>query len=206
MKVGVVIGTIREGRQSPKQAKWVMNALKDFEDVEAELIDLKDYPMPFFDEPISPRYNQNRTIDPRVKKFLDAMNHQDAYVFVTPEYNHSIPAVLKNAFDYMTWEMQRKPAAIVSHGTVGGARAAMHLKEIISEGQAVPISKFVAFHGMSEGLDDDGNLSDALKQNPYGPQAQLQGMLEDLVWYGEALKAARENTVNLEAEETADKA
>jgi NAD(P)H-dependent FMN reductase len=206
MKVGIVIGTARDGRQSPKQAKWVLNALKDFEDVQAEVIDLKEYPMPFFSEPISPRYNPDRTPAPEVQKFLDKMAGQDAFVFVTPEYNHSIPAVLKNAFDYMTWEMQRKPAAIVSHGTVGGARAAMHLKEIISEGQAVPISKFVAFHGISEGLDDNGTLSEALKQNPYGPQAALQGMLEDLVWYGEALKAAREDTVNLEAEETVDKA
>lgn len=204
MKLGIVVGSTREGRQTIKEATWVANAARQFEDAEIEVIDLNDYPMPFFAEAVSPRYNLNRTVDPEVQKFLDAMNRQDAYVFVTAEYNHSIPAVLKNAFDYMTWEMQRKPAAIVSHGTVGGARAAMHLKEIISEGQAVPIPKAVAFPHMSGVIDEEGNITDEeLKANPYGPQAAVQGMLEELLWYGEALKAAREDTLKLEAEDTA---
>lgn len=204
MKLGIVVGSTREGRQTAKEAKWVESAARKFEDAEVEIIDLNDYPMPFFSEPISPRYNPDRTPAPEVQKFLDAMARQDAYVFVTPEYNHSIPAVLKNIFDYMTWEMQRKPAAIVSHGTVGGARAAMHLKEIISEGQAVPIPKFVAFAHMSGVIDDEGNITDEeLKNNPYGPQATVGNMLEELVWYGEALKAAREDTLKLEAKEKA---
>lgn len=206
MKLGILVGTIRQGRQSTKEANWVANTAKQYEDLDVTVIDLADFPMPFFDEPISPRYNPNRTPAPEVQKFLDVMTAQDAFVIVTPEYNHSIPAVLKNAFDFMTWEMQRKPAAIVSHGTVGGARAAMHLKEIISEGQAVPIPKFVAFAGMSDNISDDGELNDELKQNPYGPQATLEAMLEDLVWYGETLKAGREDTLKLEAEDTADEA
>lgn len=204
MKLGIIVGTTREGRQTPKQAKWVATTAKQFEDVEVEIIDLADYPMPFFAEPVSPRYNPSRVIDPTAKKFLDKLAEQDAFVFVTPEYNHSIPGVLKNAFDYLDWQMVRKPAGIVSHGTVGGARAAMHLKEIISEAQAIPMSKFVAFHGVSEALDDDGNLNEEVKANPYGPQGQLQGLLEDLVWYGEALSAARAQTLNLEANETAE--
>ena len=198
VKLGIIIGTTRQNRQSTKQASWVVNTAQQLEDAEVTVIDLADYPMPFFDEPISPRYNPERTPAPEVQKFLDVMAAQDAYIFVTPEYNHSIPAVLKNAFDYLTWEMSRKPAAIVSHGTVGGARAAMHLKEVISEGQAVPIPKFVAFAHMSDAIDEEGNLSEELKQNPYGPQGALQGLLEELVWYGEALKSAREDTLKLE--------
>lgn len=204
MKLGIIVGTTREGRQTLKQAKWVAATAKQFEDAEVEIIDLADYPMPFFAEPASPRYNPNRTIDPTAQKFLDKLAEQDAYVFVTPEYNHSIPGVLKNAFDYLDWQMVRKPAGIVSHGTVGGARAAMHLKEIISEAQAVPMSKFVAFHGVSEAVDDDGNLNEEVKANPYGPQGQLQGLLEDLIWYGEALSAARAATLNLNDKETVE--
>ena len=192
MKLGVIVGTMRENRQTLKQAKWVVSAAKQNEDIEVELVDLANYPMPFFDEAISPRYNPNRTIDPRAKKWLDKMASLDAYVFVTPEYNHSIPAVLKNAFDYMTWEMLRKPAAIVSHGTMGGARAAMHLKEIISEARAVPIPNFVAMHGMSEQIDDSGTLKEELRANPYGPQAALETMLDELNWYSDALAKARE--------------
>lgn len=191
MKLGIIVGTTRQNRQSLKQAKWVLQNAELLNGVDVELLDLADYPMPFFEEGVSPRYNPSRVIDPTVKTFLDKLAGFDAYIFVTPEYNHSIPGVLKNAFDYLDWQMVRKPAAIVSHGTVGGARAAMHLKEIISEAQAVPLSKFVAFHGVSEAIDDDGNLSEAVKANPYGPQAQLTGVLEDLKWYSDALSVAR---------------
>lgn len=199
MKLAVVVGSTREGRQTLKQATWVANTATQDEDIEVEIVDLKDYPMPFMEEPISPRYNPNRQIDPRVKKFLDKVNEFDAYVFVTPEYNHSIPGVLKNAFDYITWELQRKPAAIVSHGTMGGARAAMHLKEVISEARAVPIPNFVAMHGMSEQISDDGKLNEELLSNPYGPQATLETLLEELKWYSNALVAARAPQKELEA-------
>jgi NAD(P)H-dependent FMN reductase len=148
--------------------------------------------MPFFDEAISPRYNPNREVDPAVQPWLKKMASFDAYIFVTPEYNHSIPAVLKNAFDYLTWELKRKPAAIVSHGSAGGARAAMHLKEVLSEGQAVPIPNFVALTHMSDIISDDGQLDETVKANPYGPHGQLRSLLAELQWYSDALTAARE--------------
>jgi NAD(P)H-dependent FMN reductase len=191
MKLGIILGATRQGRQSQKQAQWVYNTVSELEDIEAEIVDLKDYPMPFFDEPISPRYNPNREIDLRAQRWLKKIEEFDAYVFVTPEYNHSIPGVLKNAMDYITWEMNRKPAAIVSHGAAGGARAAMHLKEILSESKAVPIPNFVIMHGMSEAISDEGELADEVKANPYGPQSALDGLLEELQWYSEALATAR---------------
>jgi NAD(P)H-dependent FMN reductase len=192
MKLAVIAGATRPGRQTIKQAKWVVQTAEERGDIEVELIDLKDHPLPFFNEPISPRYNQNRKIDPAVKQWLQKIIEFDAYIFVTPEYNHSIPGELKNAFDFITWELHRKPAAIVSHGTVGGARAAMHLKEVISEGQAIPIPNFVAQAGMSEQIDDEGNLADAVKANPYGPQASLETLLDELQWYSDVLTPARE--------------
>ncbi|HEX8227303.1 MAG TPA: NAD(P)H-dependent oxidoreductase [Candidatus Saccharimonadales bacterium] len=191
MKLGIIVGSTRQGRQTIKEALWVANAAKQLEGAEVEVIDLNDYPMPFFAEPVSPRYNPNRQIDPTAKKYLDKLAEQDAYVFVTAEYNHSMPAVLKNSFDYLDWQMVRKPAAIVSHGTVGGARAAMHLKEVISEGKALPISEFVAITGMSDIIDEDGNLAESAKANPYGPQGALEGLLKELQWTSDALAAAR---------------
>jgi len=92
----------------------------------------------------------------------------------------------------MTWELKRKPVAIASHGTVGGARAAMHLKEILSEAQAVVIPKFNAISGMSEVIDEQGNLDATVAANPWGPQGQLDSLLEELVWYSNALAVARE--------------
>jgi NAD(P)H-dependent FMN reductase len=193
MKLGIIIGATRQGRQSQKQAQWVYNTAIELEEVEAEIVDLKDYPMPFFDEPISPRYNPNREIDLRAQRWLKKLEEFDAYVFVTPEYNHSIPGVLKNAIDYITWEMSRKPAAIVSHGSAGGARAAMHLKEILSESKTVPIPNSVAIHGMSEAINEEGELAKDVKSNPYGPQSALDGLLEELQWYSDALQQARKS-------------
>jgi NAD(P)H-dependent FMN reductase len=191
MKLGIIIGATRPGRVTPRQAAWVARAAEQLDDVEVGVVDLKDYPLPLFNEAVSPRYNSDRKIEPAAQKWLDKIGEFDAYVFVTPEYNHSIPGVLKNAFDFLTWELNRKPAAIVSHGTVGGARAAMHLKEILSEGKALPIPNFVALAGMSDVIDEQGNLAEAAKANPYGPQAALESLLEELQWYSNALTAAR---------------
>lgn len=193
MKVAVIIGAIRENRQTPKQAKWVMKTLKTIEDVNAELVDLRDYPMPLFNEPVSPRYNPERQIDPAAQKWLDKLAEFEAYVFVTPEYNHGIPGALKNAIDYVDWQLNRKPAAVVSHGTAGGARAEVALKEILSESRMVPMSTVpgVAMAGMSEKIDDDGNLDEAEKANPYGPQSALETLLKELQWYSNALSDAR---------------
>lgn len=192
MKLAVIVGTTRQGRQTLKQAKWVVNEAKAVDGVEVELLDLADYPMPFFEEPASPRFNPDRKPEGNVKKWLDKLESKDAYIFVTPEYNHSIPGVLKNAFDYIDWQLNHKPATVVSHGTVGGARATMHLKEIISESKAVPIQNAVAFHGLSEGVDEDGKLSAELAANPYGPQTAIRAMLSELKWYSDALATARQ--------------
>jgi NAD(P)H-dependent FMN reductase len=191
MKLAVITGATRPGRQTPKQSQWIAQTAAKIEGVEVEHVDLKDYPMPFFNEAISPRYNPNRDIAPEVQKWLDKIGSFDAYVFVTPEYNHTIPGELKNAFDYITWELVHKPAAVASHGTVGGARAALTLKEVLSEGQAVVIPKFSAVHGVSELISEDGVLDATAAANPYGPQNQLDTMLAELKWYSDALSTAR---------------
>lgn len=191
MKLAVIVGATRPNRQTLKASKWVVNTAQEMEGVEAELVDLVDFPMPFFDEPISPRYNPDRQIKEEVQKWLNAVNAYDAYVFVTPEYNHSITGVLKNALDYLTMELYHKPSAIVSHGSVGGARAAVQLKEILSESRTVVIPNAVAFIGVSEGVDDEGNINQEIKANPYGPQGQLTSTLTELKWYSDALAKAR---------------
>ena len=191
MKLAIIQGSIRKNRETPKQALWVLNAAKELKGVTAEIVDLKDYPLPLFDEGISPRYNPNRVIDPAVKPWLDKLAGFDAYVWVTPEYNHSIPGALKNAIDYLTFEMNRKPAAVVSHGAMGGARAATDLKEILSESKAAIIPNFVAIPYMSNLIDEKGVLNAEAAANPYGPQAALKTLLTELQWFSDALAAAR---------------
>ena len=191
MKLAIIVGTTRRNRQTPKLARWVERAATVRPGTEVRLLDLADYPMPFFDEPISPRYNPERRIDPVAQRWLSALAEVDAYIVVTPEYNHSIPGVLKNAFDYVDFQMERKPSAIVSHGTVGGARAAMHLKEILSESHTVPIPKSVAFAGLGISISDDDELSPELAAKPHGPQAAVEALIDELGWYSDALSAAR---------------
>ncbi len=193
MKLAVIIGTTREGRKTPRQASWVAATAQKVEGIEVEVVDLKDYDMPFFNESVSPRYNPNRQLDPKVKKWLDKLDEFEAYIFVTAEYNHSIPGVLKNALDFIDWQIMRKPAAVVSHGSAGGARAATDLKEILSEDRAVlvPTQPPLAVIGMSEIIDEDGNMNEEARNNPYGPQVALESLIEEVKWYSDALSQAR---------------
>ena len=193
MKLAIVVGSTRQNRKTLQQAKWVFKEAQKMNGVQAELVDLKDYPMPFFDEPMSPRYNPDRKIDPAAVPWLKKLEEAAAYVFVTAEYNHSIPGVLKNALDYVTWEIQRKPASVVSHGSAGGARAAIQLKIILSESKAVPLPTYtpLTMVKMSDRIDEEGNLSEDELALPHGPQNALKDMLAELKWYGDALSAAR---------------
>jgi NAD(P)H-dependent FMN reductase len=195
MKLGIIVGSTRQNRKTLQQARWVLKQAQKMDGVQAGLIDLKDYPMPFFDEPISPRYNPDRKIDPAAVPWLKKLEEADAYVFVTAEYNHSIPGVLKNALDYVTWEIQRKPASVVSHGSAGGARAAIQLKVILSESKAVPLPTYtpLTMVKMSDRIDEEGNLAADEQALPHGPQSALKDMLAELKWYSDALSAARES-------------
>ncbi|HSX45233.1 MAG TPA: NAD(P)H-dependent oxidoreductase [Candidatus Saccharimonadales bacterium] len=192
MKVGIILGSIREGRATERLAEWVVKTARQRQDLEVEYLDLREYPLPFFNEPISPKFNPNRNLSGVPKKWLDKLQDQDAYIVVTPEYNHSIPGVLKNAFDYLDWQVQKKPFAIVSHGGAGGARAAGHLKHIISEVRGMAISTNIAFtHRVSENFDDDGNLSKTITSQEHGPHVTIEHLLDELTWYSNALSAAR---------------
>jgi NAD(P)H-dependent FMN reductase len=197
MKIQIILGSSREGRAIVPAGKWVAKAASAIEGFEVETIDLKEYDLPMFNEAISPRYNPNRVIDAKVKPLLDKLAEADGYIFITPEYNHSIPAVLKNALDYLTSELQKKPVAIVSYGTVGGARAAEHLKAILIEAKAAIVPEATAMvMDPSKAFDADGNLAEQFLANPYGPQAALQTTLTELAWWTKTLKAGRnESTV-----------
>lgn len=194
MKIQVIIGSTRPKRATTSVAKWVANAAEKLEGVEVEIVDLAKFNLPFFDEELSPRYNANRQLSEPVSSWLSKIAEADAYIFVTPEYNHSISGALKNAIDFMTYEMKHKPAAVVSHGGVGGARAATHLKEILSEAAATIIPsgvQFVGYVGQGGLIDENGVLNSDILANPHGPQGALERMLEDILWHGQALAVAR---------------
>jgi NAD(P)H-dependent FMN reductase len=191
MKIKVILGATRPGRIGERVAAWVTSVAAEREDFEVELIDLADYPIAHFNEAVSPRYNPARKPGSAVAKWLEKISEADGVVFVTPEYNHSIPGILKDALDYLDFQSAKKPAAIVSYGTVGGARAAEQLKLILIEAKMAVVPEAIALISPTSVLADDGTFTgDAT--SPYGPAKQLPAVLEQLAWWTKALKAARD--------------
>lgn len=192
MKVGIIVGSVREGRVTDRLAKWVANDINKVEGLEAKLIDLKDYPMPIFDEAISPQYNPNRVPVKEVKKWLDALEDCDGFALVTPEYNRSYAPALKNAIDYLDFQFKHKAILIVAHGTTGGAQAVSHLRGVIPGvlGLSVPPAVMVIGR-IGDFIDEDGNASEEVKSNPYGPQAALGAAVSELEWLMKALSSTK---------------
>jgi NAD(P)H-dependent FMN reductase len=147
--IGIVVGSTREGRFSERAAAWFHRIAARRTDVSVEIIDLRDYPMPFFDEPASPAWMPPK--DHVAERWTAKLAELDGFVFVTPEYNHGYSAVLKNALDYAFQQFNRKPAAFVGYGGVGAARAIEQLRMVAVELQMAPIPKSVNV-GMAEFL------------------------------------------------------
>jgi NAD(P)H-dependent FMN reductase len=192
MKLQIIIGSTRPERVSHLLAPWAANEAKNLADTEVEIVDLLDYDLPFLDEPISPQYNPDRKPNPAAQKFLDKVSGADAYILITPEYNRSYSAALKNALDYIDFQFKQKPVALLAHGSTGGAQAVGHLRGVLPGLQAITVPSATYFIGrVYQEIDEQGNLSKELKANPYGPQTALKNMLADTKWYSDALASAR---------------
>src|SRR5260221_5575319 len=131
LKIAMVTGPTGVTRFGHKPAQWVKDIATGRDDMETEIVDLRDYPMPFFDEVATNAWvpSTNEVAQRWQKKVAEF----DGYVFVTAEYNHGIPAVLKNALDYAYPEWNKKAAALVGYGAVGGARAVEQLRLVAAE-------------------------------------------------------------------------
>lgn len=186
-RIGIVIGSTREGRFSEKPAHWIHEIAKDRNDLAVELIDLRDHALPFFNEPVSPAWApvQNEA----ALRWAAKLATLDGLIVVTPEYNHGPSAVLKNAFDYAYKEFGRKPIGFVGYGGVGAARAVEQLRLVAVELQMAPVRHAVHI-GMVEflGIWQQGKSFDDF---PHLAQA-ANGMLDDIAWWAKALNTARE--------------
>jgi NAD(P)H-dependent FMN reductase len=128
--ISVIVGSTREGRFSEKPAKWILQHLKKREGVDARFLDLRDFPMPFFDQPATPATPGRPPYkDEVVQRWTAAIAQSDGFVFVTPEYNYGPSAVLKNAIDWVYPEWNRKAAGFVSYGSAMGARSVQQLRQ-----------------------------------------------------------------------------
>ena len=193
--ISVIIGSTREGRFSEKPARWIFQHLKKRESVDARLLDLRDFPMPFFDQPLTPAMPGRPAFEHEVvQKWTAAIAQSDAFIFVTPEYNYGPSAVLKNAIDWVYPEWHRKPAAFVSYGSAMGARAVQQLRQTMTELQIAPIRSSVhipvaTLWAHYQGGDVEAGLAEL--------QGPADAMIDDLLWWTTALKAARDSSSRL---------
>jgi NAD(P)H-dependent FMN reductase len=189
-KIALIIGSTRTHRFADIPAAWMKAQADARGDMDVEVVDLRDFPMPLFDEPASNAYmpTSNAVAIEWQKKIASF----DGYIFVVAEYNHSVTAALKNALDYAAVEWARKPMAAIAYGSMGGARALEHLRGIAVEAQMVPVRNAVHIGGgdfwkVHPGMGGSGNLADI--EGALIPSAKAT--LDDLAWWAKATMAAR---------------
>jgi NAD(P)H-dependent FMN reductase len=191
LRISVIIGSTRPNRFSEKPAQWIFEELKKRDSVEAELLDLRDYPLPLYDQPKSPSGVQDGKYGNDVAdKFAAKIGASDSFIIVTPEYNHSTSAVLKNALDFIYKEWNNKAVSFVAYGSVGGARAVEHLRGIAIELQMAPIRQSVHIPGSIQFPIMAGKA----EWNPTADASLMKAadsMITQLLWWTKALKAAR---------------
>jgi NAD(P)H-dependent FMN reductase len=186
LRIGIVLGSTRVGRFADRPAEWLLGLANKLGGAAFELVDLRDYPLPFFNEPKSPLREPSKLEVARTWAYK--VGELDGFVFVTAEYNHSIPAVLKNALDFVYAEFNRKPAAFVGYGNAGGARGIEQLRLMLVELQVAPLRSAVHI-----GRDDFvGMLLHGKTFADYPHLAHsAETMLADVLWWAHALRAAR---------------
>ncbi len=187
--ISVIVGSTRQGRFSEKPARWILEHVKKRDGVDARLLDLRDYPMPFFDQPVSPATPGRRPYENEVvRRWTAAIAQSDGFIFVTPEYNYGPAEVLKNAIDWVYPEWNRKAAGFVSYGSAVGARSVQQLRETLIELQIAPIRSSVHIPVATLWAHyKGGNVEAGLAEL----QAPAGALIDDLLWWTAAWKAAR---------------
>lgn len=186
LNVKVILGSSRQNRFSELPGAWLMEQLKKRNDITAELLDLRTYPMPFFDEPITPSSKKDEYANETVERWRLKIKEADAFIVITPEYNHGYPAILKNAFDYVYPEWNNKPIAYISYGSAMGARSVEQLRMVAIELQMAPIRN--ALH-MPWSVVEAGRKDARTAFSEY--EGRVTGLVDQLLWWGNALKEAR---------------
>jgi len=183
LKIGIIIGSTRPGRNAEQVAKWVYELASKRNDAEYELVDLKDYNLPLLDEPYPA--SLGRYMNAHTKAWAEKIKSLDAFIFVNGEYNHSLPGALKNAIDYLYAEWNNKAAGFVSYGSAGGARAVEHLRLIMGELQVADVRTQVLLSLFTDFENFSVFKPAALHEN------NLNTMLDQLISWGTALKTIR---------------
>jgi NAD(P)H-dependent FMN reductase len=189
-RIQVVVGSTRPGRFAEKPAGWVHAHLDAREDLDAELVDLRDYPLPFYEQDRPPAYTGREYLSDAAARFGGKIDEADGYVIVGPEYNHGYSAVLKNAIDHTFVEWRRKPVAFVGYGNTGGARAIEQLRQVVVELEMAPLRH--AIHITPDLMRPAMQSGDPAGEGIFAPlQPRLELLADDLAWWARTLAVAR---------------
>jgi NAD(P)H-dependent FMN reductase len=184
LKIAIIIGTTRPNRRGEAVAKWTLELANKHGGAEFSIVDLRDYALPLLDEPAPP--SMGNYVHEHTKRWSAAVDSFDGYIFVTPEYNHSISGAMKNALDFVYREWNNKVAGFVSYGTTGGVRAVEHLRAIAAEIQIADVRSHVSLSLMTDWV----NFADFKPAEHH--QRQFNTMLDQMLAWGPALRAVRE--------------
>ncbi|KAF1697300.1 FMN reductase [Pseudoxanthomonas jiangsuensis] len=188
-RIALIIGSTRPSRFADTPAQWMLKQAQARDDMDVELIDLRDHPLPFFDEVSSNLYVPSQ--NPEAIRWQQKVGQYDGYIFVVAEYNHSITGVLKNALDQAYNEWVRKPFTAIAYGGTGGARALEHLRGIGIELQMVSTKSAVHIGG-----GDFFSIHPFMGNQPIETieanlTASATAALDELAWWAKATMAAR---------------
>src|ERR1700745_3879064 len=181
LKIGIIVGSTRPGRKAAAVAKWVLDILKNRKDAEFEIVDIEDYRLPLLDEPVPPTMHQYSK--PHTKTWSEKIASLDAYIFVTPEYNHATSAALKNAIDFLFREWNNKAAGFVGYGGGGGVPAGGDLGGVMGEIKVADVRAQVALSMWT----DFENFT-TFKPHEQHDRA-VHAMADEVVAWGGGLKA-----------------
>lgn len=184
LKVGIILGSTRPGRNGEAVAKWVHAVAAKRTDAEFELVDIRDFNLPLLDEPVPP--SRGQYTQPHTKVWAAKIDSFDAYVLVTPEYNHGTSGALKNAIDFLFREWHNKAAGFVGYGSLGAARAVEHLRLVMAEVQVATVRNQVALS-----LATDFENFSTFRPAPHHEKS-LHAMLDQVISWGGALQPLRQ--------------
>ncbi|HVX45609.1 MAG TPA: NAD(P)H-dependent oxidoreductase [Mycobacteriales bacterium] len=188
-RIAIVTGSTRPGRRGDQVTRWVESAARARGEAEFAVLDLADFHLPLLDEPQPAAIGEYR--NPHTGTWADAVAGFDGFVFVTPEYNHSMPAALKNAIDYLFAEWNDKAAGFVSYGLTGGTRAVEHLRLTLAEVKVACVRSQVSLS-----LFSDFRIADMSEPGEFRPgehhEPLLERLFDEVIAWAEALRSLRE--------------
>ncbi len=188
LKIQVIMGSVRQKRNGEKVLSWFRKYVSGRKDAAYEFIDLKDWDLPIFSEATSPAY-ATKYANKMQLKWSEKIKEGDAFIIITPEYNHGYSSALKNALDYLYREWNSKPVAFVSYGGVsGGIRAVEQLRDVVIELQMIPIRNELNFQYVWEAFDEKGE-----PKNREMAEQKANALIEQLLINAKMHKKARTN-------------